>query len=161
MDAWPTIGVSPAAATADTGPVRVRYAIGGIAVAALIALPASAAANHGVHRGPVMGLAAQQCVQERADIGKKAFRKKYGDKRAMRTCSRRIAPQVASAVGTANSDCQDELAQDGVADFIDSYGDDALAPVDAAMQECVAEDVDLILNPDDYVDDGSDDATDA
>jgi hypothetical protein len=161
MDAWPTIGVAPGAAGADTGPVRVRYAIGGIAAAALIALPASAPASHGGHRGAINGLAAQQCAQERADIGKKAFRKKYGAKHTMRTCTRRIVPQVASAVGTANSDCQDELAQGGVADFIDSYGDDALTPVDAAMQECVAEDVDVILNPCDYVDDGTDDGTDA
>ena len=85
--------------------VRVRYAIGGIAAAALIALPASASASHGGNGGgQVNGLAAQQCAQEKANIG------------------------------------------------TDS--------VQSAMDECVAEDVDQILNPDDYVDDTGDDGSD-
>jgi hypothetical protein len=134
--------------------MRVRYAIGGIAAAALIALPASAAANQ---TGQVDGLAAQQCAQEKADIGKRAFRKKYGDKRTMRACARRTRSQVVAATGTANTDCQDELDQNGPAEFIGDYGDDETSSIDAAMAECVAEDVDQILNPDDYVDDTGDD----
>jgi hypothetical protein len=52
------------------GQVRVRYAIGGIVAAALIALPASASASHGSKgAGHLNGLAAQQCVQEKANIG--------------------------------------------------------------------------------------------
>jgi hypothetical protein len=136
--------------------VRVRYAIGGIAAAALIALPAGAAAKQG---GQVEGLAALQCNQERADIGKRAFRRKYGDKHTMRSCAKRTRPQVNTAMGTAAGDCQDELDQNGAADFIDYYGDDATDSIDNAMEECVAEDVDQILNPDDYVDDTGDDGS--
>jgi hypothetical protein len=138
--------------------VKLRYAIGGIVAAALIALPAGAAATPG---GQVSSLTAQQCNQERAEIGKKAFRKRYGAKHAMRSCASRSRPQVVAAVGTANQDCQEELAEIGAADFIDEYGDeDATDPVGDAMTECIAEDVDELLHPEDYADDGSDEGTD-
>jgi hypothetical protein len=61
-------------------------------------------------------------------------------------------------LAVAGSDCQNELDQNGAAEFIDDYGEDATDTVEAAMAECLAEDVDEILNPDDYVDDGSDEA---
>jgi hypothetical protein len=137
----------------DRARVKLRYAIGGIAAAALLALPAGAAASQG---GQVNSLTAQQCSQEKADIGKKAFRKKYGAKHTMRNCARRTKPQVAAALDTAGSDCQAELAQSGLAEFVDDYGDDPTDTVDYAMAECIAEDVDQILNPDDYVDDEED-----
>jgi hypothetical protein len=137
--------------------VRVRYAIGGIAAVALIALPAGAAAKQG---GQVESLAAQQCNQERAEIGKRAFHRKYGDKHSMRSCAKRTRPQVTAALGTAAGDCQDELDQSSAAEFIDDYGDDATDSIDSAMNECLAEDVDLILNPDDYVDDPGDGGSD-
>jgi hypothetical protein len=137
--------------------MRVRYAIGGILAAALIALPASAAAKQ---TGQVDGLAAQQCAQEKAEIGKKSFRKKYGAKRTMRACARRTRSQVVAATGTANSECQDELAENGPAEFIEDYGEDETSSVGDAMAECVAEDIDEILNPDDYVDDEEDDGSD-
>jgi hypothetical protein len=140
------------------GCVRRRYAIGGIAAAALLALPAGAAASQG---GQANGVAAQQCNQERADIGKKAFRKRYGAKHTMRACVKRTRPEVVAAMGTATSDCQDELGQNGTAQFLDDYGEDATDPVDDAMAECVAEDTDEILNPVDYVDDGEDDGSDS
>jgi hypothetical protein len=137
--------------------VKLRYAIGGIAAAALIALPANAAASGG---GQVIGLTAQQCSQERADLGKKAFRKRYGAKHTMRACAKRTRAQVVAAVATANTNCEDELAEIGTADFIDEYGDDPTDSLDNSMEECIAEDVDQTLNPDDYVDDGSDDGSD-
>ena len=114
----------------DTAQVKFRYAIGGIAAAALLALPAGSAASLG---GQVSSLTAQQCSQERAAIGKKAFRKRYGARHTMRSCARRTKSQVAAALNTANSDCQDELAQNGVAEFIDDYGEDTTDTVDDAM----------------------------
>jgi hypothetical protein len=137
--------------------VKVRYAMGGILVAALLAVPASAVAGQG---GQVSTLAAQQCAQERASIGKKAFRKRYGRKRTMRACAKRNRVHVASAVASANQDCQAELAELGEVNFIDEYGDEPTDPLDYAMDECVAESVDEILNPEDYVDDDTDDGTD-
>jgi hypothetical protein len=137
--------------------VKLRYAIGGIAAAALLALPAGAAASQA---GQVNSLTAQQCAQEKADIGKKAFRKRYGAKHTMRNCAKRTKPQVAAALNTASSDCQAELAESGLAEFIDDYGEDATDTLDNAMAECISEDADQILNPEDYEDeddDGSDD----
>jgi len=141
----------------DTCPVQLRYVIGGIAAAALL-LPAGAAASQGTQ---VASLTAQQCRQERAGIGKKAFRKRYGAKHTMRACTRRTRPQVVAALGSASSDCQAELAGSGIAQFIDDYGDDATDTLDNAMSECVAEAADETLNPEDYVDDGEDDGSDA
>jgi hypothetical protein len=133
--------------------VKLRYAIGGIAAAALLVLPAGSAASGG---GQVTSLTAQQCAQERAAIGKKSFRKRYGAKHSMRASAKKNKAQVAVVLGTANSDCQDELAEIGAADFIDEYGADETDTLDNAMAECVAEDTDQMLNPDDYGDDGSD-----
>jgi hypothetical protein len=127
--------------------VRVRYAIGGIVAAALLALPAGAAAVQG---GQVNSLAAQQCNQERADIGKKAFRKRYGAKHTMRNCAKKTRPHVAAALDTASSDCQAELAESGLAEFIDDYGEDATDTRENAMAECIAENADQLLNPGDY-----------
>jgi len=137
--------------------MKVRYAIGGIAADALLALPAGAAASQG---GQANGVAAQQCNQQRADLGKKAFRKRYGEKHAMRACVKRTRPEVIGAMGTANSDCADELAENGATEFIDDYGEDATDTLDNAMAECIAEDTDEILNPEDYVDEGEDDGSD-
>jgi hypothetical protein len=121
--------------------------------ALLLALPAGAAATAG---GQVQSLAAQQCSQQRSDIGRRAFHKRYGAKHAMRTCIKRTRPQVASVVDPAVQSCEQELAQYGSAEFMDEYLDET-GTVDDAMTECIAETVDELLNPDDYVDDGTDD----
>jgi hypothetical protein len=135
--------------------VKFRYASGGMLVAALLVLPTSAAASQVTQ---VDSLSAQHCAQERAAIGKKAFRKRYGAKRTMRACVRHNRGFVVAAFRVANQDCQDELAMIGPTDFIDEYGEDPSDSVDNAMTECVAEEVDLILNPD-TGDDGTDDGT--
>lgn len=135
--------------------MKARFAIGAMLVAGLLALPASPAAGQG---GQVTSLAAQQCGQERADVGKKAFHKRYGAKRTMRTCVKRNRARVASAVATASQDCQAELNDIGEDDFIYEYGEEPTDSLDYAMAECIAEDVDQILNPEDYVDEGSDDS---
>ena len=135
--------------------VRAGYAIGGMLIAAvLLALPAGAAAKPGGHP---RGLAARQCAQERSQLGRKAFRKKYGAKHTMRSCTRRTRPQVASVLDSAVQGCQAELAQSGAETFIDDYVDDLTGTVDEAMAECVAETVDELLNPEDYTDPELDD----
>ncbi|MFL5907956.1 MAG: hypothetical protein ACJ75Z_10230 [Solirubrobacterales bacterium] len=136
--------------------MKLRYASGGILVAALVLLPSGAAARH---NSPIDGLSAQACAHERAAIGKKAFSKKYGAKHTMRTCARKNRSLVQAAIRVANEDCQDELTQVGDATFIDEYGDDATDTVENSMAECVAEGVDEALNPD-TGDDGGDDGSD-
>jgi hypothetical protein len=140
--------------SADTSIVRIGYAIGGILLAAVLAFPAGAAAGQD---GQVASLASQRCAQQRAAMGKRAFRKRYGEKHTMRTCIRRNRARVATAVAAATRDCQSELSDLGQADFVDEYGDDPTDSIDSVMAECVAENVDEILNPDDAVDDSSDD----
>jgi hypothetical protein len=66
--------------------MAARYAIGGTIAALLLALPVMAVAKQG---GPVATVATQQCAQERVDLGKKAFHRRYGEKHTMRNCIRR------------------------------------------------------------------------
>ena len=134
--------------------MKARYAIGGILLAALLVFPASGVASRGGHHGQANGLAAQQCAQERAELGKKAFQRHYGLKHAMRNCLKQARGQVATALPPASTDCQDQLAEDPVS-FIEDYGDNEASMVAEAMQECVAEGVDELLHPEDYVEDGS------
>jgi len=115
-------------------------------VALLLALPAGAAAKQ--RGGPLDRLTAEQCSQERQTIGKKAFRKRYGAKHTMRNCVRRNRAQVSSAAQSAGQDCQSELATEGVAEFIDDYGEDPTDSLENAMDECISEGIDEILNPD-------------
>jgi hypothetical protein len=128
--------------------------MGGVFAAALIAMPASPAAGQG---GGVSSLARQQCARERADVGRRAFRKRYGQKRAMRVCAKRHRGRAAAALATATEDCQADLETFGTADFIDLYGDEPADSLDYAMSECLAEGVDEILNPEDSLDDDTDD----
>ena len=120
----------------------------------LIALPACASAKGG--GGQVDGFALQTCVQERQEIGHRAFARKYGQHRPMRACIRRVRPDVQQALPEAQSNCQSDLQDLGLDDFIDLYGDDATTPLPAAMAECLSEGVDEIINGDDG-DDSEDD----
>jgi len=98
-------------------------------VALLLALPAGAAGAGG---GQVQSRAAQQCKQERTISGKRAFHKKYGAKHAMRACIKRKRPRVASTIDPATEQCQGELAQSGLAEFLDEYLDEDLGTLDQA-----------------------------
>jgi hypothetical protein len=121
--------------------------------AILLALPAVAVAKQG---SPVTSVAAQQCAQERVDLGKKAFHKRYGVKHAMRNCIKRTRPKVAPAVTSATNGCQQELAQNGPTQFILDYAWDE-DTVENAMSECIDLTLDDLLAPDDSGDDESDD----
>jgi hypothetical protein len=122
-------------------------------VAALIAFPGNAAAKPA---GQVATVAGQQCAQERVDIGKRAFRKRYGARHTMRNCVRRNRGKAVTALTSATNECEQELAQIGPDEFILDYAFDE-DTVENAMSECVADSVDAALNPDDSSDDGSDD----
>jgi len=135
--------------------VKVRYAIGGIAAAALLALPAGAAASQGGQ--------AQQPGRAAVRAGAGGHRQE-GLSQALRRQARDAGlleegqGQAVAVLGTASSDCQTELAEIGVADFIDEFGADATDTLENAMAECVAEDTAQILDPGDY---GEDDGSDA
>jgi hypothetical protein len=132
--------------------VSFRLAIGGVLVAALIALPAGAAARPS-HKAMHDPQAAGMCGQERAKLGRQAFRRKYGLEHPGRACVK-VTRQLINAAGrVATDECRDELASLGPEDFIDEYGEDATSTVDDAMSECIAEVVDVILNPEAEIDD--------
>jgi hypothetical protein len=133
--------------------MRLRYAIGGIAVAALLALPSGAAAKGGGSQ--VDRAAAQACAQERKDIGRTAFRKKYGEHRTMRACIRRNRSRAWAAINQASQDCQDELDEIGAEAFDDEWESDDGAG--DAFTECVSWSVDEILDPSDDVPDDEED----
>ena len=138
---------------ADIRQVRARYAIGGILVAALLACPANAAAGQG---GQVASLAAQQCAQQKSEVGKKAFRKRYGAKHTMRNCIRRNRAKAASTLNTAAEECEQELAENGPAEFILDYALDEDS-VENAMSECIADTVDDTIDLGDIGDDDGED----
>jgi hypothetical protein len=132
--------------------VKVRYAVAGMIAAVLLATPAVAEAKRG---GAVAAMAGQQCAQERADVGRKAFRKRYGAKHTMRNCIKRTRPRIAAAVTSATDGCQQELVQDGPDQFILDWAWDE-DTVENAMSECIDQAVDDLLATDDSGDDESD-----
>jgi hypothetical protein len=139
-------------ALADTRTVKARHLIGAAVATALLALPASASAGQS---GQVAGVAAEQCSVLRADLGKRAFRKRYGPRHAMRNCIRRNRSKAPTALSSATDDCQQELAEVGSAEFILDYAWDE-DTVENAMSECISDTLDEALAADDEDDEDSD-----
>ncbi len=65
----------------------------------------------------VNALAADACAAEKAEIGKRAFRKRYGAKKPMRACVKRAKPDARNAVGEATDECLTELEEYGSEEF--------------------------------------------
>jgi hypothetical protein len=129
---------------ADRGQVIVRkVALISCICASLLAFPATAPAKG----GPVDKLAASTCAKERKAIGRKAFSKKYGERRSMQTCIRRTRGKVRGAQRQAAQDCAEELAELGPAEFAEDYGSDETGT--DAMANCIAETIEWLLEPED------------
>ena len=88
------------------------------AVAALFALPAASASGATL----VGTLAADACAAEKADLGKKAFKKRYGAKKPMKACIKRAKPQARAAVDEATDECLWELEEYGDEEFYAEWG---------------------------------------
>ena len=71
----------------------------------------------------VNALAADACGAEKAEIGKRAFRKRYGAKKPMRACVKRAKPDARNAVGEATDECLMELEEYGSEEFYARMGD--------------------------------------
>jgi hypothetical protein len=65
----------------------------------------------------VNSLAADACQAEKASIGKKAFKKRYGAKKAMKACVKRARPAARTAVASATDECLLELQDYGEEEF--------------------------------------------
>ena len=93
----------------------MRKAFIAIAAVALLAMPSAAAAKPGNGLGKATGRA---CADERREIGKEAFREKYG-KQAMRNCKRET---LGDAVRNAAQECKSDLEELGADGFREEYG---------------------------------------
>lgn len=92
-----------------------------------LALSAPAQAKRG--GGEATRLAAKACVQEKNEIGNRAFGKRYGE-HAMRSCIRKQRRPARRAIASATAECQSELEDFGPDDFAEDWG---------SFAECVAE----------------------
>ncbi len=105
--------------------------------AAALAVPAGASAKGGL----VGSLAASQCAAEKAERGKKQFRKRYAPKakpgKAMVVCIKRARPAVRRAVASATADCNAEMAEYGPEIFYEDW---------TSFTECVEYYADGYLN---------------
>jgi PD-(D/E)XK endonuclease len=110
-------------------------------VIGLLAIPALATAKGGGKS--IDMVAARACAKERHQIGKPAFRKKYGARATMRACVRRTRGMARNAQNKAVRDCLAGL-QANPAEFAEDYGDENGA---GAFEECVAEATESQLDP--------------
>jgi hypothetical protein len=122
---------------------RIGWTTAALVLVALLGMPSAGAAKQ---RGKSADkLATATCAQERKQVGRSAFAKKYGERRAMRSCIRRARGKVKAAVTQATSACEQELAVLGWSQFVDTYGSDETGA--DAFAECVADEVDEVLDP--------------
>jgi hypothetical protein len=133
---------------------KARHLLVALAAVLVLVLPASAAAKAGGK--PVDRLAAQACAKER-QIGKAAFRKKYGERATARACVRRTRSRVKAALRDAAAECLAELAEIGPAEFAEDYGSDESGS--DAFAECVEDTAALNLEPDGEDDFSEDDSS--
>lgn len=94
------------------------------ALAAALVAPGPAAASDGL----VRALAASECSELKQDLGRKAFRKRFGRK-PMRACVRRGRPAARRAVAAATAECRAELDGWGLDLFLEDW---------SSFEECVA-----------------------
>lgn len=90
------------------------------ALVALIALPGAAPAAPTAHTSGsalIETLAKDACAAERADIGKKAFKKRYGAKKAAKACLKKARPEARLAISEATDECVWELNEYGDEEF--------------------------------------------
>ncbi len=90
-------------------------------------------------------MAAATCAKERKAIGRKAFTKKYGERRSVQSCIRRSRVKVRAAQQQAEQECADELAESGLEQFAEDYGSDETGS--DAMANCVADTTEFNLEP--------------
>ncbi len=85
---------------------------------AAVVVPVREADGAGKPTGLVGTLAAADCVRAKAEIGPRAFRKRYGPRRPTTRCMRATAPAARAAIAVATASCQAELDEWGLEDFL-------------------------------------------
>jgi hypothetical protein len=90
------------------------------ALTGLLALPGAAVAAPTASASAsslVTTLATDACVAEKSEIGKKAFKKRYGAKKGMKACVKKAKPQARQAITEATDECIWELEEYGDEEF--------------------------------------------
>ena len=90
------------------------------ALLGLLVLPGAAPARPtATASGANLGndLANDACALEKSEIGKRAFRKRYGTKKPMKACVKQAKPDARKAVGEATDECLLELQEFGSEEF--------------------------------------------
>jgi hypothetical protein len=116
-----------------------------VIAALLLTMPASTPAKSGGKS--VDRLTAQACAQERKQIGRRAFLRKYGERAPARACARRTRSKVRTALRDASSECLAELVELGPAEFAGDYGSDETGS--DAFEQCVDETAEWLFEPGD------------
>jgi hypothetical protein len=95
------------------------------ALLGLLALPGGVAAGPTATASGanlVNALATDACAAEKSDIGKKAFKKRYGAKKGMKACVKRNKADARAAVTEATDECLWELEEYGDEEFYGEWG---------------------------------------
>jgi hypothetical protein len=87
------------------------------AIGAALAVPAASSGSPTL----VNSLAAGACQAEKSEIGKRAFKKRYGAKKPMRACVKRARAAARVAVGEATAECLWELGEYGSEEFYSEW----------------------------------------
>jgi hypothetical protein len=66
-------------------------------------------------------ITAGYCKAQKKKLGKKAFAKRYGKKKAMKVCIRKQRAVIANAYRQAEADCQAELEEFGIEEFLSEW----------------------------------------
>lgn len=114
------------------------------ATAALaLAVPASASASTNAKTASTNAkkIAARSCKVQQRNLGKTRFERKYGN-HAMRSCIQKSRRPASEAIASATSDCDEELALYGPAEFLEEYES---ATVESARATCIIEAVEFEL----------------
>src|ERR1700730_5020893 len=91
-----------------------------VVASAGLPLPVPASAPAKTSPGTPRAVASQTCQSERAGVGRKTFRHRYGA-RSMRVCIRRHVPDANRAVSDATAQCNLDLQVNGETGFLDSW----------------------------------------
>ena len=82
---------------------------------AALALPAGAGAADSTQISKMTGA---YCKAQKKKLGKKGFAKRYGKKKAMKTCIKKQRKVIEAAYRQAEAQCDAELAEFGEEDFL-------------------------------------------
>ena len=104
---------------------RAITALAVLATLTAVVLGSAQAASAAGPTGLVASIAGADCARVKAKVGKRAFRKRFGEKRPMARCIAQTAPAARRAIAVATAACQaelDEYPEDFYVDW-ESFGE--------------------------------------